>query len=172
MKGVNKMETYTKYTLENIQKNISLDLGDVLNKAIEVAANLQEKRLICDMLKHHDDLNNQLLMRVIDYSEKVMDKSMEFFGRRESQYLQAGKFAKVFGFKRWNSIETEAFSSALSDTEQILHLTSPLENPAVKALIASRVQRQQALLCHLSSMLEQEPIKKLDFEPLRKILGG
>ena len=164
------MESSTRYVLENIQKKVDLDLGAVLEKAIDVAANLQEKRLICDMLKHLQSLNNEFLMRLVDYSEKMMDKSIEFCERRESQYLEAGKLAKVFGLKRWSSIECDAFHAALSDTQQVLSLASPFANDIVKALLASRVQRQQILLSHLSTLLEQEPIKKLNFEGLNKIL--
>ena len=165
------MENFNKTILEQINKQIILDIGSVLNKAIDVAAYSREKELVCDMLKHHESLNNELLIKIIDHSDKVLEKSIEFFEKRESGYLQAGKFAKVFGFKKWSSISNDAFYTALSDTQQLLQLTSPFENPAVQALIASRVQRQQALLSHLSNMLEQDPIKKLNFEGVNKILG-
>ena len=78
---------------------------------------------------------------------------------------------KVIGFKRWSDIDRDSFYAALDDTREVLNLTSPFENPAFKALIASRVQTEDMLAYHFSNMLGEDSYKKLNFKGIQGILG-
>lgn len=160
----------TKYTLRNIQEKI--DYGDVLNKAMDIAAKARDKELIADILKTNARLNNEIVVRAIDYSENITEKAMDFFERREAEYRRGGRLQKVFGFKRWSDIDRDSFYAALSDTREVLNIVSPLENPAVKALIASRLQTEKILTCHLSTMLGEDSFKKLGFKGMKLMLGS
>lgn len=166
-----KMDGAIKYIMENIQKNISFDVTSVLNRAIDVVEKVKDKELICQRLAHLDQLDHELVMRLIDHSERVLDKVIELVQRKEAEYIRAGKWQKVFGFAKWSSIYTNAFNAAILDVRQILSIANPFDNPDVKKILEMRSTTHNMLTSHLSNMLAAEPIKKLDFKGINKILG-
>lgn len=160
-----------KYIMEIIQKNFSFDATSVINKTLEIAAKQRDKELICERLSHIETLNNQIITGLLGFSERIMPSVIELVQTREAGYLRAGKMQKVFGSARWSTISTNAFDAAIFDTRQILSLVNPFENPEVKQILSLRANTQVILTSHLSNMFAQEPIKKLDFSSVNKLLG-
>lgn len=166
------MDSETKrFIMENVQKSISLNINELLEKAIEVAAKQKDKEIISDLTKHYADLNQQVVIRMIEHTEKMADKSIEIFQSREMSYVQGGKMQKVFGFKKWSSISNDAFHTAISDTKKIMSMTNPLSHPEVRDTLSIRKQTQVMLGHHLSNMFADEPMTKINFKGIGKVLG-
>lgn len=160
-----------RFILENVQKAVSLNINELLGKAIEVAAKQKDKEIISDLTKHYADLNQELVIKMVEHSEKMTDKSIEIFQVREASYVQGGKMQKLFSFKKWSSIGNDAFHTAISDTKQILNITDPLSHPEVRDALHIRKQTQVMLGHHLSNMFADEPMTKINFKGIGKLFG-
>ena len=160
-----------KFIIENVQKAISLNVNELLGKAIEVAAKQKDKEIIADLTKHYANLNQELVIKMVEHSEKMTDKSIEIFQSREASYVQGGKMQKLFSFKKWSSISNDSFYTAISDTKEILDITNPLSHPEVRDMLCIRKKTEMMLGHHLSNMFADEPMKKINFKGIGKILG-
>lgn len=164
------MET-KKFIMENIKKNIDLDLGDVMKEYINTLAKTKDKEIIADLMKHNENLNHELTMRLIEHSERVTEKAAEIFVKQEASYMQGGKMQKVLGFAKWSAISDNAFRAAISDVKQIVSIANPMDEPEVKETLYIRKQMQIVLGSHISNMFADNPAEKLNFKGIDKVLG-
>ncbi|MFA5033507.1 MAG: hypothetical protein WC614_10875 [bacterium] len=157
------------FITDKTQKNINLDLGDVIKEYMHVHAKTRDKEIISDLLKHTDTLNHEFTMKLVDHYGKITEKAIEIYEKRE---IQGDKMQKVFGFTRWSTISTNAFGTALSEAKELIRISNPTDNPEVKEILYIRKQNLIMLGKHLSDMLsDNKSTEKLNFKGIGKMLG-
>jgi hypothetical protein len=109
-------------------KKINLNAEEVLKHFISVASGLEDKKLLCDLIKAMSSDNVKALQIVSNALVQMKDVIDKFYLSRVEEYRQSQKLRKVLGFASSARIEQQAHEHALVDVQQLTGMLTGAED--------------------------------------------
>lgn len=113
-----------------ILKKIHLNAEEVLKHFISVASGLEDKKLLCDLIKTVSSDSIKALQIVSNTLVQMKDILEKFYLSRIEEYRQSQKLRKVLGFVSSARIEQQAHERAMADVQQLTHVLTGSEDKA------------------------------------------
>jgi hypothetical protein len=148
-------------------KKIHLNAEEVLKHFISVASGLEDKKLLCDLIKTMFADNVKAIQIVSSTLVQMKDIIDRFYLSRVEEYRQSQKLRKVLGFVSSARIEQQAHEHALADVQQ---LTSMLTGAGDRANALSAGSTAIQLAMERLVSLVQDNVINLNAGNLNKML--
>jgi hypothetical protein len=148
-------------------KKIHLNAEDVLKHFISVVSGLEDKKILCDLIKTMSSDNIKALQIVSNTLAQMKDIIDKFYLSRIEEYRQSQKLRKVLGFVSSSRIEQQAHEHALADVQQ---LTSTLTGAEDKTNALNSGNATMKLAMEQLVTLVQNNVVNLNAGNLNKML--
>lgn len=100
-------------------RKIHLNAEEVLKHFISVVSGLEDKKILCDLIKAMSSDNIKAVQIISNTLIQMKDIIDKFYLNRLEEYRQSQKLGKVLGFVSSARIEQRAHEHALSDVQQL-----------------------------------------------------
>lgn len=162
---------------EFVSRNIhqELDLTQVILGLAQIDSRQNEISQIFSLFAALATQEVKILEAMSPVMQEVTRLIVPFYEQRMDVYRRTLRLKKLFSFRHWGEIDSEASERAWEDTMRMLSRISVSESPLIRGMIESRQSVLETIAKEMQRLLQQSDnhwAKEIDLDHIRSLVSG